>query len=325
MSSDRPSPPPPAVIGIVVPAYHAERFLAATLQSILDQTVAAWQCVVVNDGSRDGTLAVAERFAARDARFEVVTQENAGMSAARNHGLRRLAPSVRHVVFMDADDRWHPTALEKLRDALDAHPKAVGAHGLGEYIDADGRPVDPGGLAAFGRERVEGAGGRLRPCPVCLPTTFSMVAAVCKIVPPGLLLFRREALDRIGGMDEDLRQVQDFDFYIRLCRLGDLVFVNEVILEYRRHDANQGARPETARWLRRVVHKAFFSPENSPAHRRILRQNWRAMQRHLVAARLGETGEFLRQRRFTPALVGLLRVPFIVYRFARGYPTRRGL
>src|SRR5579875_138818 len=91
-------------ISIVVPAYNAERYIGPTLDSVRAQTVAAWEVVVVDDGSRDGTRQVAEQYAARDPRIRVIGQINSGVAAARNRGWAATAPSSTYVTFLDHDD-----------------------------------------------------------------------------------------------------------------------------------------------------------------------------------------------------------------------------
>src|SRR5262245_23729785 len=91
-------------VSIIIPCYNAEPWLAATLESALAQTWPAKEIILVNDGSRDGSLALARRFEARGGR--VIDQPNAGASAARNHGLRIARGEF--IQFLDADDLLSP-------------------------------------------------------------------------------------------------------------------------------------------------------------------------------------------------------------------------
>lgn len=92
----------PAQVTIIIPVYNAEPYLEQCLRSIADQTYAGWLAIVVNDGSTDGSLRVAERFAGTDKRFQVLTIPHAGQSAARNAGLEIVKSA--YVCFLDADD-----------------------------------------------------------------------------------------------------------------------------------------------------------------------------------------------------------------------------
>ena len=92
----------PAQVTFIIPVYNAEPYLEQCLRSIADQTYTGWLAIVVNDGSTDGSLRVAERFAGTDKRFQVLTIPHAGQSAARNAGLEIVKSA--YVCFLDADD-----------------------------------------------------------------------------------------------------------------------------------------------------------------------------------------------------------------------------
>jgi glycosyltransferase involved in cell wall biosynthesis len=118
------------LVSILVPAYNSERWLAATLQSALDQTWPQVEIIVVDDGSRDGTLAVARTFERRN--VKVVTQPNQGAPAARNHALT-LAQGT-YIQWLDADDLLHPNKISAQMQvaAQCAHRRLLlsGRHGL---------------------------------------------------------------------------------------------------------------------------------------------------------------------------------------------------
>lgn len=99
------------IVTIVTPAYNAAKFLPQTVASVQAQTFTEWEMVIVNDGSRDDTLAVAQKLAEKDARLIVVDQKNAGPAEARNKALQRARG--RFICFLDSDDVWLPSKLEK--------------------------------------------------------------------------------------------------------------------------------------------------------------------------------------------------------------------
>lgn len=107
-------------ISIIIPVYNAEANLAHTIESVLAQRgVADFELLLVNDGSRDGSLAVCGAFAAKDARIKVIDKENGGVSSARNAGLD--AATGEWVMFVDADDSLTPDALEVCLPYLERH------------------------------------------------------------------------------------------------------------------------------------------------------------------------------------------------------------
>src|SRR5512143_3188570 len=97
-------------VSILLPAHNAERTLPTTLRSILRQTEPNWECVIVDDGSSDATLACARTFAERDARFTVVSKPHRGLVAALNTGIEHCRAAV--VARMDADDLMHRHRLD---------------------------------------------------------------------------------------------------------------------------------------------------------------------------------------------------------------------
>jgi glycosyltransferase involved in cell wall biosynthesis len=100
-----------ALVSIIIPAFNAAANIRQTLNSVLAQTYQAIEVIVVDDGSSDATAAIVEEFVARDARFQLVRQSNAGVGAARNAAIRKARG--KYVAPLDADDLWFPEKLEK--------------------------------------------------------------------------------------------------------------------------------------------------------------------------------------------------------------------
>ena len=317
----------PPAISIVIPAFNAARFLGATLDSVRAQTCPDWECVVVDDGSRDGTADVARRQAATDPRVRLVRQENRGTSTARNHGYGETHPGSEFVVFMDADDQWLPDALETLRAELGRHPQAVGVHGLAQVVDERGEPLADAGCEHFGRCRLGLRDGRITPWPAHLPTRFETLLWSNHAYPPGLVLARRSGYEKTGLFDPALRLIEDWDMLVRLSRHGEIRFLDQVVLLYRRHGGNTSAadyRTNVAA-ARLMHHRNFFSAENDAEQRRIVRQGWRAWQVFLLRESLRTLGRDCRRGRVGAAARTLARLYVPIHRCLRGYPTLRGL
>lgn len=107
-----------AKVSIAVGVYNGENYLAELLDSILAQTCADWECILVNDGSTDGSEAILRGFAAKDTRFSVLSQPNAGVGAARNAAMK--AGSSPYLMFADQDDRLAPNAVERALAAIES-------------------------------------------------------------------------------------------------------------------------------------------------------------------------------------------------------------
>ena len=120
---------------IIIPAYNAQRFLAATIQSILAQSLEDWQCIIIDDGSTDSTVSIAGQFADSDPRVQTFSQPNRGVACARNLGIEKSDSHSQYLAFLDADDIYKPNALETLAAAIESHPGSAGSHGLPDTID----------------------------------------------------------------------------------------------------------------------------------------------------------------------------------------------
>jgi hypothetical protein len=169
-------------IGIVTPAFNVAPYIGDTIRSVLGQTHRDWTMVVVNDGSTDETAAVARGF--RDPRLRLISQPNAGVSAARNRGATALDCDA--TMFLDGDDRLAPFALDTLVRALMAAPAAAAA--VGAY-ERGGRTYPPASGDVLGRLLVRNL-----------------------FVNGGHVLIRREAL---RPFREDLRFGEDWEFWVR--------------------------------------------------------------------------------------------------------------
>jgi glycosyltransferase involved in cell wall biosynthesis len=125
------------LVSVIVPAYNAEHFLARTLRSALGQTYVPLEIIVIDDGSTDSTAAVACAFAQGDKRVRVISVPNGGVARARNIGIREAAGEF--VAFLDADDLWHPTKVERQVAALDEMKGCAAVYVISRDIDIDDR------------------------------------------------------------------------------------------------------------------------------------------------------------------------------------------
>jgi glycosyltransferase involved in cell wall biosynthesis len=284
-------------IGIVIPAWNSERFLSTTLEGVVTQSLADWECVVVDDGSMDGTADIVSQWCDRDSRIRLIRQENHGIAKARNRGYHELGSNTEYVIFLDHDDIWEKEALSTLSAVMDANPHAVGTHGLARYIDEGGVPIPPEkiieahrmntalsvappDLEEWQRHRLGMRDGRIISLTLEHPTDFAHLVCECRTVTPGTVLLRRSAMAFKEPFDPDLVPLDAWDLWIRMSRRGDFLFVDKRILNYRFHQSNasKGFRGKTEPVLNRMYHKMYDSPENLKEHKRILTY-WR--RRHI--------------------------------------------
>lgn len=106
------------LVSIVIPVYNTEAYLERCLESVIAQTYTNWEGILVNDGSRDGSLALCKRYAERDSRFRVIDQANQGLSMARNAGV--AISRGEYIAFLDSDDRLEPETIQVVVEAFES-------------------------------------------------------------------------------------------------------------------------------------------------------------------------------------------------------------
>ena len=127
----------PPLVTVVIPCYNQAHFLGEAIESVLSQSYRNFEVIVVDDGSTDNTSEVASRYEG----VRLVRQENRGLSGARNRGMREAKGE--YVVFLDADDRLLPGALEAGLRCFEAHPECAFVSGQSRLIAEDGTLLRP--------------------------------------------------------------------------------------------------------------------------------------------------------------------------------------
>jgi glycosyltransferase involved in cell wall biosynthesis len=269
-----------ATVGVIIPAYNAERFLAETLDSLRGQTFSEWEAVVVDDGSTDATREIAESYSRRDSRIKVLSGPNVGLPGARNKGMAVL--STPYLAFLDADDLWLPELLEKLVATALAYDVAlVACHNSVFEGSTEQRKTWPTGGSAWGA--------------VLSPEAFTReLKQLCFFVPSGVML-KRAHLHAVGGFDETLRAVEDWDLWLRLAEHGSSAFaLDEILFLRRHHESNLSSDLEKMFHYNFRVMKRHSVDKGRPGtdFRRPARLNFRN-----TFTLLGDTGELTRAAR----------------------------
>ena len=199
------------LVSVIVPAWNAEATLAETLASISAQTYANLEIVIVDDGSTDRTPEVAEAFCKTETRATLVRKPNGGLSSARNAAI--AACKGEWIAPLDADDIWHPTAVEKLVGAALAAPERPGlVYCWYRDIDESGHLLGSGPRWAFEGPALQ----RL--------AYWNTIHSV---------LLSRGAVDAVSGYDEQLRACEDISMQLEVARRYPIAVVPEHLLGYR--------------------------------------------------------------------------------------------
>jgi len=192
------------LVSVITPAYDVAAFVADAIRSARAQSHPAFELILIDDGSRDGTALEAERAAEGDPRIRILRQPNAGVSAARNAAI--AAASGEALLFLDADDWLAPDALARLVAALRGTPGAVAAYGPWAATAESARPGDPP--------------LRVKTGPFPEGDILGTLLIRNLLANGGHLLVRREAFAAAGGFDPAIRYGEDWECWIRLALRG---------------------------------------------------------------------------------------------------------
>lgn len=206
------------LVGAIIPAFNAARTIDATLRSVRSQTHRQLEIIVVDDGSHDETVRIAETHAAEDDRIRVIQQRNGGVAAARNTGI--LAARADLVAPVDADDVWAPTKIARQAAAMRANPNATLCYTWWACIDHRGKVTGYGGRhTAHGQALQE----------MCRTNLVGNGSGA---------MMRRDAVIAAGLYDPGLRArgaqgCEDYKLYLALAAAGDVEVVPDFLTGYR--------------------------------------------------------------------------------------------
>lgn len=194
-------------VSVIVPVYKVEQYIAATVQSVLDQTYSDFELLIIDDGSPDQSISICQQF--QDPRIQIIRQPNQGANAARNAGIR--AAKGDYIAFLDGDDIWLPKKLEKHVEHLENSPDIGVSFSRSAFIDEQGNA-----LGIYQMPRLK---------------DIEISHLICRnpIGNGSAAVLRREAIaaikfeDNLHGItqdfywDERLQGSQDLDFWFRIA------------------------------------------------------------------------------------------------------------
>ena len=193
------------ILSVIIPVYNGEKYLAASIRSVLDLGYEAMEVIVVDDGSADATAEIAGSFTKR---VRYLFQPNKGPGAARNRGLQLARGDV--IGFLDADDLWTPNIITR---------------GLGSLISCPEADIVQGHVQEITRSATDTTG-----------MTYEYCSRPYPYINIGSAIYRKTVFDKVGGFDETMRFCEDYDWFLRAfdARIPK-VRITEVTLLYRIH------------------------------------------------------------------------------------------
>jgi GT2 family glycosyltransferase len=247
------------LVSVVIPTFNRRYCLSRAIDSVLQQSHANVEVVVVDDGSSDGTAESIRREYPDEARVRYFWQENRGVSSARNHGLREARGAF--IAFLDSDDVWKPWKLELQLASLRRFPEAGMIWTDMEAIDVDGALMDSRYLRKmYSAWRCFSMGDLFSDsCPLSevserFPSEIHTERVYCgdlssamimgNMVHTSTVVMKRDRLERVGGFDEEFQTGEDYPFHLRTCREGPVSFVDVPSIQYSIGLTDRLTRPE---------------------------------------------------------------------------------
>jgi glycosyltransferase involved in cell wall biosynthesis len=204
-----------------MPTYNARPFLHDAIASVLAQTWTDFELIIVDDGSTDDSLAVAQSFAQTDPRVKVFSQPNSGTATTLNRAIEFA--SSEWIFIMHSDDLMHPNRLERQLAFLEDHPELAVASSLVRHIDDSGRVIGRDNSFLFTHEEIE---EKIR------------LNKLIGFNHPAVVL-RKSVVQSAGGYRQEFWPAEDIDLWNRLAEQGHKILVQpETLLDYRIHGAS---------------------------------------------------------------------------------------
>ncbi|MDI3545691.1 MAG: hypothetical protein PWQ43_868 [Rikenellaceae bacterium] len=201
------------LVSIIIPVYNGEKYLADTIQSVIDQTYKNWELIIVDDGSTDNTSNVVKQF--NDSRISYIKKNNTGVSDTRNLGA--MISNGEILCFLDADDIWLPENLEKKVEKLINEPQ---------------------GVLVFSSMYLWDERGDYKTCKTTkkfLEDDWEKFRRLIAPTIPSSAIIKRDYFFEAGMFDTNISTSADFDLNIRLRELGEFIYIEEPLVLYRCH------------------------------------------------------------------------------------------
>ena len=199
------------LVSVVIPAYNMERFICDAVDSALSQTYKNIEVIVIDDGSKDRTKEILKKYAPN---IRYIFKENAGLSAARNTGIKYAKGE--YVAFLDADDRWLSQKIEKQIKAFN-ESDSIGLISCGVRMINESGDI----LAVDKKEEIYSNKNK-----------FIEKLYLSNFVSGGSqAVVKRSCFEKVGFFDENIQSSEDWDMWLRIAEQFDIRFVKEVLVE----------------------------------------------------------------------------------------------
>lgn len=265
------------LVSIIIPVYNGEKYLADTIQSVIDQTYKNWELIIVDDGSTDNTSNVVKQF--NDSRISYIKKNNTGVSDTRNLGA--MISNGEILCFLDADDIWLPENLEKKVEKLINEPQ---------------------GVLVFSSMYLWDERGDYKTCKTTkkiLEDDWEKFRRLIAPTIPSSAIIKRNYFFEVGMFDTNISTSADFDLNIRLRELGEFIYLEEPLVLYRCHPSQMHKNIALYKHDMSYILKKYKSNTNLFPTRHEWRNSY-SLLNYFIAV------EFIRQKKFNKGLMHLI-------------------
>jgi glycosyltransferase involved in cell wall biosynthesis len=272
-------------VSVIIPCYAQAHFLHEAIESVLAQNYPEIEVIVVDDGSPDDAAEVAGRYRG----VRVVRQENRGLAGARNAGLG--ASTGEYVLFLDADDRLTPSAVE-------AHLSCFGEHADAGFVVGDIDQIDNKGAYVYSPR-----------WPMLQADFYEELLRVNHVANTIAVMFRRSVFRQIGDFDASCTPAEDYEMLLRAARTFPSAHHRTVVAQYRRHSATlsrQGIKMLAA--MRSVVGRQWEFVQGDARLRKAWKEGDRYWKEHFGVAAVRETLAYIRRGQLWRALSAVVQL-----------------
>jgi glycosyltransferase involved in cell wall biosynthesis len=278
------------LVSAIIPAYNCAAYIGSSVKSVLTQTYPRVECIVVDDGSTDGTGSLIEEEFGPS--VTLIRQSNRGVSAARNAGAK--AARGAYLAFLDADDLWLPEKIEKQVALFEKAPSVAYVYSAFFFVDED--------LTVTGV-------GEIPPPQDALRNAATLTSPSINLAQTGMV--RSAVFQELGGFDETLSTSADLDFVLRATTAFESKGLPEPVAMYRHSESQMSQDPALMESdMKRVLEKFYGSPRGSEF--RHLKRRAYANLHSVLAAMYLRRGEYAGGAR--ALAIALLQDPRVVMR-----------
>lgn len=257
-------------ISVVIPLYNKEKAIVKTLQSVLNQTVAPYEIIIVDDGSKDNSYEVVKQFIStidnrpstndnrqstidhRQSTIHLLHKENGGVSSARNRGIKEVKGE--YIALLDGDDLWEPTFLEEMVKMIDDFPKAA-MWGVSIAF------IKHGNIYKWNQGMGEGYRGYVENY---FGTSHNDLYCSSSV------LIRKEVFDKVGYFDERISSTEDLDMWYRIILHYPVAFYDKVLVYYNQDAENRVAYDTGSHFPLTKDIKYYFDKHNEEFERNLV-------------------------------------------------------